>query len=197
MTTKSIKNPEDFHKLFEALTLDLVQASVYYKLHVDLRNETKEYLKEYNQSPAFWNLTFDALFEASLLRLCRVYEREKSSNTLPNLLDAIKESLYIFDENNFKERLKENPYVESLASYNRTPDLGQLNLHIDYVSEERNPIVKKLIIWRNSHVAHKSRKKVIKQSDLSDTDPLTYGDMSELIDEGMKILNYYWKKFNS
>jgi hypothetical protein len=64
---------------------------------------------------------FHASEEAAVLRFCRIYDQEDSANHLHGLLLTIREDLVLFDEAHFRERLKHNPHVDSLASYGTIP----------------------------------------------------------------------------
>jgi len=107
-----VKSSEEFERLLDALFDEIVNASIFFRLHRDLAGSTKDYLDEMNQSPAFWTLTLKAHFDAALIRLCRVYDKTRNALSLRNLLDTIQANLYLFDTDSFKERLKENSVAE-------------------------------------------------------------------------------------
>src|SRR5437763_15135400 len=110
-----IKSSDEFETLLNALATELVHANIYFKLHYDLKSATTEFENEISQSRTFWFLTFQSLLDAALFRLCRIYDTDPRSNGLFNFLNMIKENLHIFDETNFRERLKDNPFVDNLA----------------------------------------------------------------------------------
>ncbi|MDD5273916.1 MAG: hypothetical protein PHU14_14520 [Methylovulum sp.] len=62
-------------------------------------------------------------------------------------------------------------------------------LDIDSVSE-KNPAVKKLIIWRNNLYAHKGAKMALNNGILQDN-PLSKDEILELIDNAARIYNKY------
>ncbi len=188
---------EEFKQLLKALVKDLLNAGHYNRLHNNLSNAISQYEREMNRSPYFWRLTLDAHIQASLLHLCRAYDREKNSHSLSlaKLLKIIKENTYLFDIKNFKERLKNNPYVDDLAKTPRQPTEEQIKQDLDYVSDRTNPIVKKLIKLRGNYLAHKGLKKVL--ADRNDSDALTCGEFEELINKGLEIFNRYLYLFES
>ncbi len=186
---------EEFKQLLKALAEDLLNAGHYNRLHNNLLDAISQYEREMNQSLSFWGLTLDAYIQASLLHLCRAYDSEKNSLSLAKLLKIIKENPHLFDIKNFKERLKNNPYVDDLAKTPRQPTEEQIKQDLDYVSVQTNPIVKKLIKLRCNYLAHKGLKKVL--ADSNDSDALTWGEFEELINKGLEIFNRYLYLFES
>lgn len=121
-----ITNSEEFSRLLETLTNETVTACIHFKLYSDLEAARPDYSVEFNESWTFWWLTFQAHLDTTLFRLCKIYEPHPQSLNLRNLLNIIKENAKFFDEDNFRERLKGNPFVDSLASSFKKPDLIQL-----------------------------------------------------------------------
>jgi len=192
----NIRHEEDFGKLLDSLADDLVQANIHFRLYEDLKKSIPEFVSIFNESNAFWHLTFRSHLDATLFRLCRVYDQYNTSLSLLNWLDTIKANIHIFDVPNFKKRLKDNPFVESLASESRRPDEEQLDIDIEFASE-RNPLVKKLIILRNNLYAHKSEKNVRLERDLLKTYPIKHKEIGSLLKDGISILNRYASLFRA
>lgn len=186
----TIRSEEEFERLLDSLSNELAHANIYFKLHSDLNAAFADYLVEINQSTTFWILTRQALLDATLSRLCRVYDTYETSNSLSNLLHIIKANLHIFDEMNFKKRLKDNPFVDSLAEYARKPDPDQLEEDLKYVGLT-NPLVKTLIAWRHNVLAHRNADIIIREQNLSDKFPFSRNDIEELLSKGMSIMNHY------
>jgi hypothetical protein len=191
-----IKDSEEFGRLLKALTDELVTACIHFNLYADLNESVSSYVTELNQSPAFWKCTFRAHLDTVLLRLCRIYEQHSSSLNLRNLLHTIKANIKIFEVDRFRERLKDNPFVDSLSSSPTKPDIEQLFKDINYVSEA-NPSVSTLLIWRNNIIAHKSAKHVTKNLDIQNDYPLSIDDIKQLLEEGTAILNRYSHLFDA
>lgn len=196
MKQKTI-NSKDFNKLLNALTEEIGLANVYFRLYKDLKSAISHYQSEFNQSNTFWYLTLSSILDTSLLRLCRIYDANPRVNSLLNLLNTIKENLDIFDERNFRERLKDNPFVDNLAKYKRKPEQKQLDLDIEFVNMDSNKLVKNLFMWRNNIVAHKSSKYIIKELNYPSDYPLSISDINELLTEGMSIINRYSQLFRA
>lgn len=191
-----IKDAAEFQRLLHALANELVDARIHFRLYSDLTASVQKYHSEVNQSGTFWSLTFQAHLDASIFRLCKIYDKHSKTLNLQNLLDTIESNISIFDEENFRERLKGNPFVDSLAADFRKPEKAQLAADRDYVSD-RNPLVKNLTEWRNNFFAHRSARHVITQKNLSQESPLTVENVGELLAEGMKILNRYSSLFEA
>ena len=106
----NIQSAEQFNNLLNALSGDIIDGELYFKLYKDLNESIPDYKKAFNESRTFWSLTRKALIDATLLRLCRVYDTHINSLSLSNLLDTIKFNLNLFDIEGFRDRLKDNPF---------------------------------------------------------------------------------------
>ena len=154
----------------------------------------KDYTMEFQQSNTFWNFTLDALQDAAMIHLCRVFDQVTTSLNLFNLLETIKANLHFFEDNHFRERLKDNAFVELLAKENRMPDKEQLDKDIWFVSTS-NPLVNKLMIWRNNIIAHRGAKISLGKNQILINNPLTKDELLTLLDESHEILNRYSSLF--
>src|SRR5271165_6903785 len=106
-----VADSKEFRRLIDALGDELVDAKIHFKLYQDLVAAIPEYRDEFSQSWTFWSLTINAHLDAAALRLCKAYDQygnNKPTLNLRSLLDTINENLKLFDEPNFRERLKEN-----------------------------------------------------------------------------------------
>jgi len=190
----NIKNSAEFEKLLQALAEEAMHANFFLKLFEDLQRATYEYLYEFNQANAFWGLTIQALTDATLIRLCRIYDTHPKAINLPNFLDTIKANLHLFDVDDFRRRLKDNPFVESLSQSARKPDVAQLDEDIKYVSD-KNPLVQKLLIWRNNILAHRNAGNVIKERNMVAEYPFSLKDATDLLGRSTTIINHYSSLF--
>jgi hypothetical protein len=123
-------------RLLGALVDELIDARDHFRLHQNLDAAIPEYQAEFNQSPAFWTSTLSAHMDATLLRLCKAYDlyESKPSLNLRNFLETIEANLHFFDEPSFRERLKNNAFVDSLAAKTHKPDRARLRKNLDSVS---------------------------------------------------------------
>ena len=185
-----ITSSEEFSRLLDALANETVTACIHFRLYSDLEAARAGYSVEFNQSWTFWWLTFQAHWDTTLFRLCKIYDQHNSSLNLRNLPDTIEANISIFDVENFRERLKGNPFVDSLASGSKKPDLVQLQKDKEFVSET-NPLVKTLVFWRNNFFAHRSSKHVAANKSLADHYTFDMTVVDQLLKEAMRILNSY------
>ncbi len=187
----AIRNAAEFHKLLTVLIGELTQAHDHFRLVRDLDGAHAEFARAFNESQTFWHLTRRAHIDATLQRLCKAYDQHKASLNLRNLLDTIDANQHLFDEAGFRDRLKGNPFVESLAKDARRPDPAQLQHDKSLVSEDSNPLVKNLMMWRHLFVAHRDTGKLLKGVELGAQYPLTFTDVQKLLDDGLRIANRY------
>lgn len=185
-----IQSGEELNLLLDALAQEIVDANVYHRLFCELVDCINTHEREFRQSNTFWHLTLDALRDARLTHLCRVYDQESKSLNLVNLLHTLKANLHLFSALHFCERLKGNAFVDSLAKGNRVPDSAELDADIESVTC-RNSTVKKLMIWRNNLVAHRGAKVVMGKNQVLLDNSLTQEEIEHLLDHSFKTFNKY------
>ena len=191
-----ITSADQFDSLLNALAGEVTDAEFFFRLHMDLLAAVPEYEEVFNESRAFWSLTLQATLDAALSRLCRAYDQHSESLNLRNLLDTIDANLDIFNTDNFRERLQDSPFVESLAQTESKPDTHVLSRDMQSVSSN-DPLVKKLVIWRNNIIAHRSASNVVNEKDITKDYPLTETEVSELVTRATSILNRYSSLFRA
>jgi len=191
-----IRSDKQFGTLLNALVSECVRAEIYFKLYNDLRGAIPEYKEVFNQSNTFWSLTSRSLLDATLSSLCRVYDQHSKSLSLTNLLDTIEANLEIFNTDNFKERLRGNPFADSLAQRARRPNEHELAHDKELVSKD-DCLVKKLIIWRNNIVSHRTAQNVVNEKDITKDYPLTINEISELLTRATAVSNDYSSLFQA
>ena len=191
------KSAEEFRRLLTALLDDLVDARFHFSLHQNLAKANEEYAAEFAQSPTFWGLTLSAHIDAVMVRLCRAYDTyDKSALNLRNLLDTVAANLSIFDEPNFRGRLKGNAFVDSLAAQLKPPDQAQLQKDMAAVSAS-DPLVHKLVMWRHNYVAHRNSQVALNPTRLSSQHPLLFTEIDVLLDRALEIGNRYSLLFDA
>ncbi|MCK5451227.1 MAG: hypothetical protein KAI70_05635 [Candidatus Omnitrophica bacterium] len=186
----TVKSSEELNKLLDALAQEIVDANICHRLYCDVTSSIKENARAFRQSNTFWYFTFLSLDDARLLRLCRVFDQESNSLNLYNLLETIKANQHYFEENHFRERLKDNAFVEALARDDRIPDKEQLDKDICFASIQ-NPLVYKLILWRHNIIAHLGAKVSLGNNKILKDNPLSKEEIETLLDESFSIFNRY------
>jgi hypothetical protein len=102
--------------------------------------------------------------------------------------------MHLFEKEEFRQRLKDNPFVESLAQTPRKPDQAMLDANIRLCSPE-DSLVKTLVVLRNNHVAHRAANIVIHGINIYDNHPFHFGDFETLLARALAILNEYHRLF--
>jgi hypothetical protein len=187
----------EFKALLDAMWNELVDASFHFTMHQNLQAATPEYGTVFSQSNTFWGLVLSAHMDAVILRLCKAYDRYDAKPTLNlrSLLETIKDNLHLFDEPNFRERLKDNPFVDSLAQESRKPDPAQLQRDFDFVNGSH--LVKTLSEWRHNVYSHLSLDAVLNSKDFNTKSPLSFVEIKALLDNALVILNRYSGLFSA
>ncbi|SMO45543.1 hypothetical protein [Gracilimonas mengyeensis] len=191
-----INSSEEFERLLEGIADDLVHAKIHFRLHQDLSKSIKEYEREFNESRTFWFLTFRAQYDACVFRLCRAYDQNDSALHLNNWLKIISRNIKLFEVDEFRTRLKDNTFVESLAVNVKKPNIEQLKKDIKATSN-KNSLVKKLTILRNNIFAHRNAKLTMDNRNILEERPIKTGEIEKLLDQGIEILNRYSKLFKA
>jgi len=193
-----VTDSAEFKRLLEALVDELIDARDHFRLHQDLDAAIPEYQAEFNQSAGFWTFTLSAHMDATLIRLCKAYDlyEGKPSLNLRNFLETIEANVHFFDEPNFRQRLKDNPFVDSLAADPRKPDMAQLHSDLKSVSVS-DPLVKKLTIWRNNYFAHRSRSSALDPKGFTSQNLILFSEIEGLIANGLRVVNSYSSLFSA
>lgn len=196
MARTPVRSEAAFATLLTSITEDTVTATIHLRLFEDLSSSVAEFVVELNQSPAFWSLTLNAHREVALFRLCRLYDSQRGALSLPSLVDTIRANEHLFEEVRFRERLKDNPFVDSLATGARRPDRAILDRDAASVSGRSDPLVKKLLAIRNRVLAHRDLGVVLRA--LNDSaGALDPADMGALLDRAATIINRYGSLFRA
>ena len=184
----------ELEKLLTRLSQDVVRAPAFLRLYEDLDTKFREHEEEVNVSPFFWVLTRDAIKEAGLLRLGRIYDQQKSALSLRTLLLTIRDNPKLFKDEAVKKRV--NPdYAKKMRPGSHSPDLEDIKAHLKLVSHDE-PLVKKIVEWRNTLGAHISPQRLLKQSG-GEVYPLTLEDAFSLCSRAYEIFNHYTSLFHS
>ncbi len=167
----SVSDPAQFKLLTQSIAYDMQTLSFHWKLYRDLRSAVEQYETELNESRTFWSLTFDAHRDASLFRICRLYDQHTSTLNLKNWLVA----------------LRDNPQFFSSQS---TPCETTLATDIDSVSAA-DQTVNKIVRLRNNAIAHVAIKPIVAQQLKSENCNIPFADVDALVDRARDIVNRY------
>lgn len=190
------QDESEFKRLLEGLASDVVDAHIHYKLYKDLHDAIEEFPNVVAQSNTFWTNTLKSHWNTSLNMLTRAYDQEPNALHLESFLKTIKSNTDLFSDDNFRERKKDNPYLESLANESRTPDLATVDADI-LLCSKNDPLVKTLIIYRGNAIAHRSAKNTAQGKIISDKYPMSWADFEVLLKRAIVILNKYSQLFEA
>ena len=175
---------EHFDRLLKSLGSELMHANVIYDLFLGLNQSFTDYQNEVNQSTVFWGITRDAIREKATLALCRIYDEDHRTNSLPNLLNEIRDNPELG-----KDVTNDEGIVKVL-------DRVQLEQDIEFAGNT-NPSLNRLIRWRSLMFAHLNAKKVATNRPLRKEEVPLYSDFETLLKEGLTIINRYAGHFHS
>jgi len=163
---------DDIVKLISRLGHEIADAQMNYCLFKDLINERLQNGEVFSHSRAFWELTIYALKEAYLIGLCRIYDDHKKGVNIVRLLDRIK---------SFANASKANAALL---------DMVQLDNDILYV-KRGNPLVKKLVLWRNKLFAHMAADVTLEKSPILRNNQISDAEYQELLSCCFTMINRY------
>lgn len=192
----SIKNSAEFERLVKALSDDVVDAHIHFRLYEDLIDALTKHPFVEIQSRTFWGYSLQAHLNSTLYSLFRAYDQDLSSLHLLSWLTTIKQNLHLFDKASFRQRLKGNPHVDTLAKKFRKPSAASLAKDIAACTTG-NRVVKKLIRYRGSRIAHRNAKIVIAARGAGHQSGLTFDDLRLLLKRSSTILNRYSYLFSA
>jgi len=185
----SVNDSAEFERLLKALSDDIVDAHIHYRLYEELVGAIEKYPLVVHQSNTFWTYTLQAHLNSCVFALIRAYDQDSRSLHLRSWLITIQENLQLFDDTAFRERLKDNPYVASLAEDLQKPDPTILADDIAACSIT-DTVVKELTIYRSNRIAHRSARFLLSARHNEKYGP-TFDEVRMLLDRAKTILNRY------
>jgi hypothetical protein len=181
--------PKQFVEQIEKLRNELFVTDVQFQLYVSLKKTIPSYKDEIRATPLFWDYTMRAHIDMVVLRLCRLYDPDSETISLPNFILTIEANLDLFSKAAFVERNKDSANLEWALQYNR-------DLNPKFLEEakkncsSKNPVVKNLLAMRNNFVAHLNHELTFGDAELFQKKyPLHYKDIEKLIKDGLGLLN--------
>jgi hypothetical protein len=184
------RDETEFKRLFEGLANDIVGAHIHNRLYKDLLSAIEEFTLVVAQSNTFWSITLKSHLSTSLYMLTKAYDQDDRALHLLSFLETIKANSALFTEAKFRERKKDNPYADNLASELRIPDFASLEKDIALCSKD-DPLVKTLTVHRGNAIAHRNAKKTASGISISETYPLSWDDFELLLARAIEVINKY------
>jgi hypothetical protein len=184
-----IKSHQELDALLASIANDTVTASIHWQLHRQLLSAMTDWHAEMAQAWTFWSLTIRAHYDVTLFRLARLYDQHQGALGLPRLLATVQANVEVFDETRFRERLKDNPFVDSLAAEARKPDADTLAGDVALASSS-DQLVERLVVARDKMLAHQDPRVPLGTLQ-HPTQDLTATDLEELLDRAARLTNRY------
>ena len=185
-----------FQKYYGKLIGETLHTRTHLKLWESLENYKASYLDELSQAPHFFTYTIKAHLDDTLLTLSRILDRHKKQLSIWKFLNFAEQNHEIFSTQAFRQRMKGNPYYESLTE-SHTP------VTPEDVDEDRQKLesiqntVNNLTAWRNKVIAHIDRQFLLSGKIVAEEYPLQLQQLQEVIDTLLKVLNRYSNAYNS
>jgi hypothetical protein len=173
-------NPELLVRIHDLAT-EINGARLFHFIYCGLVDLTPEYQNEMFYSHVFWHVTITSLHDETILRLSRIYDKNKHANSLFNLLTDI----------------KANPHSQELErlsdiNYSRFHSDKYLQEHLEKFDKEKYPLVGKLMHWRHNVIAHNGVDSLpLKKPPISKS-YLHALEMKILLDQAIQIFNYHF-----
>lgn len=184
----------DFEKLLKRLSDDIAFAPAFLRIDKQLGEYFEKDRDEVNQAWFFWSMVSKAVPEAGLLRLARIYDQQKNALSLGTLIATIKANTHLFHDSAVAKRV--NPlFAKSIVPGGHVPDAKRLTEDLALVSAN-DPLVNKIVIWRNHFLAHVSSGQTIEKT-LGDTELITKVDADDLCNRARDIFNRYTSLFHA
>lgn len=180
----------ELSKRISALSNDVVNANIHWKMRCDLINSLQKYPLVGPQSNTFWHYTLKAHATSTIINLCRIYEKRQGTLNLLEWLKTIQDNLNLFETSAFKKRLAGNEFVDSLALEARCPDKSTLEADIANCSPS-DSLVKKLMDYRGDFFAHKNTDIAIGNKLIQAEQLPSDEDISALLERAITIFNRY------
>src|ERR1039457_304203 len=176
--------PKQLLEQIKKLRNELFVTDVQFQLFVGLKKAAPNYKEEIRATPLFWDYTMRAHIDMVVLRLCRLYDPDSKTISLPNFVLTVEANRELFSKAAFIERNKNSPSLESVVKYNRDLSLKFLE-EADKICSSKNPLVKNLLVVRNHFVAHLNHELTFGDAELFQKKfPLLYMDIEKLIEDG-------------
>ena len=191
-----LESPEKFEKFLRVLWDELAWANFYYDIFKEASRLCGEHKEAANFSPNFWHFTLQAHCQTALVHLHRIYDQNKDSFNLHRFLLTVRANKSIFQPEEVRRRRKSDPYAEELIQSIGVMDETQLETDIKY-SSRANPKVENLKRWRDRVTFHKDERELFREKPFEQEFPLPFGDIDELLEVALRILNRYSQYFDT
>ncbi len=187
----------EFEAYQRRLRDELNTASWHFAIWKHLQNLRKDYLRELNQAPAFFQLTMRAHFLETVMRLCKFFDdpedKKGDSLSIYEFLKFVEQNRHLFYKKAILRRIQpeydhEGKVLKSKLRSHKIVTSGEIQRHRSKI--ERLPI-KNLRKLRHKSFAHIDKKFVQKDIDVFKKYPVKISDIDKTIEALHRLLNRY------
>lgn len=175
-----------FEKYRESLHYEVQRLVSYISLYRHLHERMRDRLNEMNISPAFFQVTIDALFTAIVLWVDKLFGTT-SERGFVNFLSFIENNLKVFSIDELKKR---KCYPDGHWMLNRDPITFQI-IQKDRLKIEKLESLQKFKLRRDKFHAHFDKKYFFNKTKLGEDAPIKWKDLNNILDTMADILNTY------
>jgi len=177
---------KQFEKYRESLHFEVQRLASYISLYRHLHERMRDRLDEMNISPAFFQVTIDALLTAIVLWVDKLFGKSSERGFL-NFLSFVENNREVFSIDELKRR---KDYPDGHWMLNREPITFQ-TIETDRQKLEKLGSLPNFKLRRDKFHAHFDKKYFFNRSKLGDDAPIKWGDLNQIVDTMADILNTY------
>lgn len=181
---------------YNSIIQEIINARMHFRLYKCLQESKKDYLKELNQAPGFFNFTIKAHLDAGLMHVFRVLKKQRGSITVWKFLDFVDSNLELFSTEAFSERKAGSLFYEDQVRNHRPVTHGDVKNDKDKLDEFRQ-VIENLMTWRNKRYAHIDQKFALGQVDIRKDFPIKLTELEDITMKMADILNRYSTAYDS
>ena len=175
-----------FEEYRESLQFEAQRLASYISLYRHLHEKKRDRLNEMNISPAFFQLTIDALFTATVLWVDKLFGKSSERGFL-NFLSFVENNLRVFSIDELKRRKR---YHDGHWMLNREPiTFKTIETHRKEIQQIRS--LPNFNLRRDKFHAHFDKEYFFDRSKLAKDAPIKWGDLSHIVDTMVDILDTY------
>ena len=212
---------EEILHLANNLFEEALDAKCYFQIIQQFEKTTDEYNEEVNCSPAFYNVTLQALIQSMFMNLCKLYDWDEKSLTLRTLLKHLNDlelrdispntseicgfwnqkfqrQLRPVEETLFPKEVQEQKDILAIFGYEYTYTRVDLTLQEmndlfqrRFAALQEKGIVRNLINRRRKMLAHNDKQTNFDYARIAKENPLPVEEIRLLIEFAIDCLQFY------
>ena len=184
---------EELHLIVNAIAKDATNAKHYFDLFMSLDKAYSQFRDVFNTSNTFWNFSKNALRDSALFSLCRLYDPHKYSASLVKLMKQLLVNPNHLESESFIRRMNaegKQQFLPSMLERRSVPTREEIQKDLASIVETE-PMVEKLLVWRDKYFAHRDLKEVLSGNRILAEYPISFSEIEELVNRGFDLYNKY------